>query len=149
MTGRAPIASPVAQIVAPTGNAVRRGGWPATGAWRAGLPAGRGAPYVEGSDCRSGFASMPERTLDPVEWELVRADIAMEKARLRANGDWSEWEAHQAQTNARIAAHAASIEKLRRAAERGHRVSEDERIAWWWALRTRDLSFLSSPPRRR
>ena len=32
---------------------------------------------------------MPDKALDPVEWELVRADIAMEKARLKANGDWS------------------------------------------------------------
>ena len=28
---------------------------------------------------------MPDKALDPVEWELVRADIAMEKARLKAN----------------------------------------------------------------
>ena len=62
---------------------------------------------------------MPDRSLDPVEWELVRADIAMEKARLRANGDWSKWEEFQAQTNSRVAAHSASIEKIRRAAERG------------------------------
>jgi prepilin-type processing-associated H-X9-DG protein len=31
-------------------------------------------------------------SVDPVELELVRADIAMEKARLKANGDWSKWE---------------------------------------------------------
>ena len=92
---------------------------------------------------------MPDRSLDPVEWELVRADIAMEKARLEANGDWAEWEAFQERVNARVAAHAASIEKIRRAAERGPPASEDERIAWWWALQTRDLSFLSVPPRRR
>jgi hypothetical protein len=35
---------------------------------------------------------MSDEALDPVEWELVRADIAMEKARLKANGDWSKWE---------------------------------------------------------
>ena len=34
---------------------------------------------------------MPDKALDPVEWKLVRADIAMEKARLKANGDWSKW----------------------------------------------------------
>jgi hypothetical protein len=38
---------------------------------------------------------MPDKALDPVEWELVRADIAMEKARLKANGDWSKWEEFQ------------------------------------------------------
>jgi hypothetical protein len=32
---------------------------------------------------------MNDKPLDPVEWELVRADIAMEKARLKANGDWA------------------------------------------------------------
>jgi hypothetical protein len=84
-----------------------------------------------------------------VEWELVRADIAFEKARLKANGDWAKGEAFQAQTNTRIAAHAASLEKIARAARRGSAASEDERIAWWWAIRTRGLSFLSSPPRRR
>ena len=45
---------------------------------------------------------MPDKDLDPVEWELVRADIAMEKARLKANGDWSKWEEFQTQTNARL-----------------------------------------------
>jgi hypothetical protein len=45
---------------------------------------------------------MPDKDLDPVEWELVRADIAMEKARLKANGDWAKWEKFQAQTNARF-----------------------------------------------
>jgi hypothetical protein len=47
---------------------------------------------------------MPDKDLDPVEWELVRADIAMEKARLKANGDWAKWEEFQAQTNAKFAA---------------------------------------------
>jgi len=44
---------------------------------------------------------MPDKTLDPVEWEIVRADIAMEKARLKANGDWAKWEEFQTQTNSR------------------------------------------------
>jgi hypothetical protein len=43
---------------------------------------------------------MPDKDLDPVQWELVLADIAMEKARLKANGDWDKWEKFQAQTNA-------------------------------------------------
>jgi hypothetical protein len=43
---------------------------------------------------------MPDKALDPVEWELVRADIAMEKARLKANGDWSKWEEFRTQTEA-------------------------------------------------
>ena len=38
---------------------------------------------------------MPDKALDPVEWEIVRADIAMEKARLKANGDWAKWEEFQ------------------------------------------------------
>jgi len=90
---------------------------------------------------------MPDRDLDPVEWELVRADIAMEKARLKANGDWSKWEAFQAQANARLGAHVASLERIGRAARRGQGETEEERVAWWWAFRTRDLSFLMSPPR--
>ena len=49
---------------------------------------------------------MPDKALDPVEWELVRADIAMEKARLKANGDWSKWEEFQTRTNARTRARA-------------------------------------------
>ncbi len=44
---------------------------------------------------------MPDKALDPVEWEIVRADIAMEKARLKANGDWAKWEDFQTQTNIR------------------------------------------------
>jgi hypothetical protein len=44
---------------------------------------------------------MREKDLDPVEWEIVRADIAMEKARLKANGDWAKWEEFQRQTNTR------------------------------------------------
>jgi hypothetical protein len=42
----------------------------------------------------------PNKAFDPVEWELIRADIAMEKARLKANGDWSKWEQFQTETNA-------------------------------------------------
>ena len=42
---------------------------------------------------------MPDKALDPVEWEIVLADIAMEKARLKANGDWARWEEFQKQTN--------------------------------------------------
>ena len=91
---------------------------------------------------------MSQQGLDPVEWELVRADIAMEKARLKANGDWAKWEKFQAQTNARFATHAASAEMMARAARRGQGVTEAERIASWWAVRTRDISFLMAPPRR-
>ncbi len=92
---------------------------------------------------------MPDRELDPVEWELVRADIAMEKARLKASGDWSRWEAFQEQTNARFASHAAASERMARAARRGRPETEEERIALWCALRTPDLSFLIAPFRRR
>ena len=37
--------------------------------------------------------------MDKVEWEIVLADIAMEKARLKANGDWAKWEEFQTQSN--------------------------------------------------
>jgi hypothetical protein len=67
---------------------------------------------------------MPDKALDPVEWELVRADIAMEKARLKANGDWSKWEEFQRQTNARLS-FSASLDWRAR-----------ERIALKWAVRT-------------
>ena len=50
---------------------------------------------------------MPDKPLDPVEWELVRADIALEKARLKANGDWAKWEEFQARSNAMRAGYAA------------------------------------------
>ena len=42
---------------------------------------------------------MPDKALDPVEWEIVLADIAMEKARLKANGDWARWEKFQKQAS--------------------------------------------------
>jgi hypothetical protein len=79
---------------------------------------------------------MPDKALDPVEWELVRADIAMEKARLKANGDWSKWEEFQRKTNARLS-FAASLDWRAR-----------ERIALSWAVRTPELSGLVWPPRR-
>jgi hypothetical protein len=85
--------------------------------------------------------------LDPVEWEMVRADIAMEKARLRANGDWAKWEAFQAQSNSRFAAFSASADRLSRAARSGRPVADEERFALWSALRTPDLSFLMAPLR--
>ena len=87
---------------------------------------------------------MSGKDLDPVEWELVRADIAMEKARLRANGDWSKWEAFQAQTNARFGAYVAFADRMRG----GRGETEGDRIAPWRALRTPDLSFLIAPFRR-
>ena len=52
---------------------------------------------------RQRIEPMPDRALDPVEWEIVRADIAMEKARLKANGGWAKWEEFQSQTNIRWA----------------------------------------------
>ena len=80
---------------------------------------------------------MPDKALDPVEWELVRADIAMEKARLKANGDWSKWEEFQTQTNARLAAYSSSFNWRAR-----------ERFALWWD-RTPEQLGLIRPPRRR
>jgi hypothetical protein len=91
---------------------------------------------------------MSDKELDPVEWELVRADIAMEKARLKANGDWSKWEEFQAQTNARFAGYASSRERMSLGARRGYAATEEERLALWFAVRTPDLSFLLAPFRR-
>ena len=42
--------------------------------------------------------------MDELEWEIIRADIAMEKARLEANGDMAKWRESQARTNLRRAA---------------------------------------------
>jgi hypothetical protein len=72
---------------------------------------------------------MPDKELDPVEWELVRADIAMEKARLKANGDWAKWEKFQAQTNA--------AGRMARAVRWGLPVADEERIILFrgWPLR--------------
>jgi hypothetical protein len=88
---------------------------------------------------------MPDKALDPVEWELVRADIAMEKARLTANGDWAKWEEFQTQTNATLAAYAAPSDWVARAARSR---TEEDRVALWWAVRTPELSWLMTPPRR-
>jgi hypothetical protein len=75
---------------------------------------------------------MPDKALDPVEWELVRADIAMEKARLKANGEWSKWEEFQRQTNAKLATYAAPAGWMAPAARAGPSITEEERIALWW-----------------
>jgi len=94
---------------------------------------------------------MPDKALDPVEWELVRADIAMEKARLKANGDWSKWEEFQTQTNAILAAYMERPLigwRALRGRGRGLPMTEEERIALWWAVRTPELSGLMAPPPR-
>ncbi len=93
---------------------------------------------------------MPDKPLDPVEWELVRADIAMEKARLKANGDWSKWEKFQAQSNAMLSAYAAPAAWMRDAMTRPP-MTEEERVALWWSVRTPELPGLTAPrprPRR-
>ena len=92
---------------------------------------------------------MPDKALDPVEWELVRADIAMEKARLKANGDWSKWEEFQAQSNAIRAAYAAPADWSARAARTRSPMTEEERAALWWAVRTPELLWLPRRPRWR
>jgi len=74
---------------------------------------------------------MPDKALDPVEWELVRADIAMEKARLKANGDWSKWEEFQAQSNAIRAGYAAPAGWTARPARPQLPMTEEERVALW------------------
>jgi hypothetical protein len=72
---------------------------------------------------------MADKELDPVEWELVRADIAMEKARLKANGDWAKWEKFQAQANA--------ARWMARGARWGLPVADEERVTLFrfWPLR--------------
>jgi len=92
---------------------------------------------------------MSDEALDPVEWELVRADIAMEKARLKANGDWSKWEEFQTQTNAMLAAYRERpLFGWRALRGRGLPMTEEERSALWWAVRTPELPRLMGPPRR-
>ncbi len=91
---------------------------------------------------------MPDKALDPVEWELVRADIALEKARLKANGDWSKWEEFQAQSNAMRAGYAAPAIWTSRAASARSPMTDEERDALWWAVRTPELSWLTRRPRR-
>jgi hypothetical protein len=88
---------------------------------------------------------MPDKALDPVEWELVRADIAMEKARLKANGDWYKWEEFQTRTNARLE---RALIGWRAQRGRGLPTTEDERISVWWVVRTPELPWLMAPPRR-
>jgi hypothetical protein len=90
---------------------------------------------------------MPDKYLDPVEWEIVRADIAMEKARLKANGDWAKWEEFQRQANDTLAAHRASSGWLARAARAQRRVIDEERVTLWWAARIPDPSWTMAPPR--
>ncbi len=92
---------------------------------------------------------MPNSDLDPVEWELVRADIAMEKARLKANGDWAKWEEFQAKTNSRFAAHVDSTVRMARSAREGRPEAEEDRAASWWTIRTLDFSFLFAPRKQR
>jgi hypothetical protein len=60
--------------------------------------------------------------MDEVEWEIVRADIAAEKARLKANGDWTKWEKFQAQTNRMHANYFAQAARPRH--------EEHERLIW-------------------
>ena len=87
---------------------------------------------------------MPDKPLDAVEWELVRADIAMEKARLKANGDWSKWEKFQAQSNATLSAYAGPAAWMR-AAMTQPPMTEEERAALWLAVRTPELRGLMGP----
>jgi hypothetical protein len=98
---------------------------------------------------RERIEAMNDKPLDPVEWELVRADIAMEKARLKANGDWAKWEEFQTQTNAMLAAYAAPADWMGRGARARPPMTEEERMALWWAVRTPELSGPMAPPRRR
>lgn len=91
---------------------------------------------------------MPDKALDPVEWELVRADIAMEKARLKANGDWAKWEEFQTQSNAMRAGYALP-RWTARATRPQSPMTEAERVALWWSVRTPELSWLTRRPRRR
>ena len=88
---------------------------------------------------------MPDKPLDPVEWELVRADIAMEKARLKANGDWAKWEEFQTRSNAMRAGYSPSRGWTARSAPSP--ATEEDRVALWWAVRTPELPG-TRPPRK-
>lgn len=92
---------------------------------------------------------MSDKPLDPVEWELVRADIAMEKARLKANGDWAKWEEFQAETNSRFAAYSSIAGRMARAASARRTTTEEDRVALWWTIRTPEFPRLMGPPPRR
>ena len=91
---------------------------------------------------------MPDKALDPVEWELIRADIAMEKARLKANGDWAKWEEFQAQSNAMRAGYASPAAWREGVARPRSRMTEEERLSLWWAVRAREIPWLMRRPRR-
>ena len=71
--------------------------------------------------------------MDEVEWEIVRADIAREKARLEANGDWAKWRESQARPNLRRAALAAPADWAARAAQGG--AWTPRRLRWPWDQR--------------
>ncbi len=92
---------------------------------------------------------MPERPLDAVEWELVRADIAMEKARLRANGDWSKWEEFQRELNAMRAGYVGAFGWRLRPARPGSRMTEEERAVLCRTVRTAEQSGAPTRPPRR
>ena len=68
--------------------------------------------------------------MDEVEWEIVRADIAMEKARLEANGDWAKWRESQAPANLRLAA-LAGLADLRARTAQGAAWTP-RRLRWPW-----------------
>ena len=67
--------------------------------------------------------------MDEVEWEIVRADIAMEKARLEANGDWAKWRESQTRTNLRRAALVAPADWAARAVARSGLDGAQARLA--------------------
>ena len=71
--------------------------------------------------------------MDEVEWEKVRADIAMEKARLEANGDWAKWRESQARTNLRRAVFAAPAYWAARATQGA--AWTPRRLGWPWDQR--------------
>ena len=77
---------------------------------------------------------MPDKALDPLEWEIVLADIAIEKARLKANGDWARWEEFQKQTNI-TAAYTAHDDWMARATRARPPMTDPlPRQSWWRRL---------------
>ena len=74
-----------------------------------------------------------EGKMDEVEWEIVRADIAMEKARLEANGDWAKWRESQTRTNLRRAALVAPADWAARASQGAAWTAR--RLGWRWDQR--------------
>jgi hypothetical protein len=87
---------------------------------------------------------MPDKSLDPAEWKIVRENLAAEKERVRTNGDWARWEVFRAQV---ADGFDATHDNDRDASLTRAPTTEEQRQAW--AVRSTELSFLSALRRNR